>query len=50
MTKRTLFIIIGLLFFLDVAALIVYLVGNSNPDGKSPIEYVLRDSIVHESA
>lgn len=50
MTKRTLFIIIGLLFFLDVAALIVYLVGNSNPDGKSPIEYVLRDSIVHEMA
>ena len=38
MTKRTLFIIIGLLVFLDVAALLIYLVSNSNRDGKSPLE------------
>ncbi|MBQ6647968.1 MAG: hypothetical protein IJM66_03880 [Muribaculaceae bacterium] len=43
MTKRTLFIIIGLLLFLDLAAFFVYLVGHSNSDGKSPIEYALRD-------
>ena len=50
MTKRTLFIIIGLLLFLDIAAFIVYFLGNSNGDGKSPIEYVLRDSVVSEYA
>lgn len=47
MTKRTLFIIIGLLLLLDIAAFFVYLIGNSNSDGKSPIEYVLRDSVAH---
>ena len=50
MTKRTLYIIIALLFFLDIAAFIVYFLGNSNSDGKSPIEYVLRDSVAREMA
>ena len=50
MTKRTLFIIIGLLVFLDLAALFVYMIGHSNSDGKSPIEYVLRDTVNTEMA
>lgn len=50
MTKRTLYIIIGLLFFLDFAAFFVYLVGHSNGDGKTPIEYVLRDTVNVEFA
>ena len=45
MTKRTLLIIIGLLVLLDSAAFFVYLIGNSNSDGKSPIENVFRDSV-----
>lgn len=39
MTKRTLYIIICLLLFLDAAAIFIYLVGNSNRDGKSAIDF-----------
>lgn len=50
MSKRTLFIIIGLLSLLDLATFFIYFVGHSNSDGKSPIEYVLRDSLAVEMA
>lgn len=39
MTKRTLYIIICLLLLLDAAAIFIYLVGNSNRDGKSAIDF-----------
>lgn len=39
MSKRTLFIIIGLLIFLDLAAFFIYFVGSSNRDGKSPLDF-----------
>lgn len=38
MTKRTLFIIIGLLVLLDLAAIIIYLAGTKNGDGRSPLD------------
>ena len=41
MTKRTLFIIIGLLVLLDVAAVIIYLSGTKNHDGKSPLDFTI---------
>lgn len=50
MSKRTLYIIIGLLLFLDVAAFLIYIVGNSNRDGKSPINFALNDSSAVEQA
>jgi len=50
MSKRTLYIIICLLLLLDVAAFVIYILGNSNRDGKSPIEMRMRDSIDVEMA
>lgn len=44
MTKRTLFIIIGLLVLLDVAAIIIYLAGTKNHDGKSPLDFTIDKS------
>lgn len=41
MTKRTLFIIIGLLLLLDLAAIIIYLAGTKNRDGKSPLDFTI---------
>ena len=41
MTKRTLLIIIGLLALLDVAAIIIYLSGTKNHDGKSPLDFTI---------
>lgn len=44
MTKRTLVIIIGLLVLLDVAAIIIYLAGTKNHDGKSPLDFTIDKS------
>lgn len=44
MTKRTLFIIIGLLVLLDVAAIIIYLAGAKTRDGKSPLDFTIDKS------
>lgn len=44
MTKRTLLIIIGLLVLLDVAAIIIYLAGTKNRDGKSPLDFTIDKS------
>lgn len=44
MTKRTLLIIIGLLVLLDVAAIIIYLAGTKNHDGKSPLDFTIDKS------
>lgn len=41
MSKRTLFIVIGLLVFLDLAAFFIYFVGSSNRDGKSPLDFTV---------
>ena len=45
MSKRTLFIIIGLLIFLDVASFLIYFVSNSNRDGKSPLDFSFGDTV-----
>lgn len=51
MTKRTLYIIICLLLFLDAAAIFIYIVSNTNRDGKNPIEFSLgSDSLPAEMA
>ena len=50
MTKRTLLIIIGLLVLLDVAAIIIYLAGTKNHDGKSPLDFTIDRSNVVTSA
>lgn len=44
MTKRTLYIIIGLLLLLDIAAILIYLAGNTNRDGKSAIDFTRDES------
>lgn len=50
MSKRTLFIIIGLLLVLDVAVFLVYLIGHSNSDSTNPLDYMFRDSVSVEMA
>lgn len=50
MTKRTLYIIICLLLFLDASAIFIYIVGNSNRDGKSAIDFSRDKSIPAEVA
>ncbi len=49
LTKRNLLIIIGLLFLLDLAAIFVYVISHTNSEGKSPIDFVLNDSILNET-
>lgn len=41
LTKRNLFILIGLLVLLDLASFFVYFMSHINRDGKNPIEYVM---------
>ena len=41
LTKRNLFILIGLLVLLDMASFFVYFMSHINRDGKNPIEYVI---------
>lgn len=50
MTKRTLYIIICLLLFLDVSAIFIYIVGNSNRDGKNALDFSRDSSIPAEVA
>lgn len=50
MSKRTLFIIIGLLIFLDLASFLIYFVSNSNRDGKSPLEFSFGDTVASKMA
>ena len=51
MTKRTLFIIIGLLVLLDVSTFIVYWSGTGNQDGKTSLDFGLMpvDTIVENA-
>ena len=50
LTKRNLFILIGLLVLLDLASFFVYFMSHINRDGKNPIEYVMEkaDSVSFE--